>query len=287
MVRLMRPNTPRPGLTLIEMVVSLMLMLVLLSVASLIARRSIQTVSTVSTGEVRGSALSDGLRTLSRHVSTAEPLANDVRMARDSVLDLVHTIGVATICTVDRDTVVLSAANDTLPWSTMLPRNVTTDDGLRIWSDADQRWIDRSVSIVGAAAGGCGDSTTSWPGRAGQRLIMDDSIAGLRPGAVVRVLQRERWSLVRGGDGQWSLSLATWDAGSRSFATPQPLVTPLAAPTAPSGPGLTIRAVDAAGRPFADSALSSTRSIAVRLNGAIHPRAGSLTDSVRINVGAH
>ncbi len=283
----MRTSTARDGLTLIEMIVSLLLVLVLLSVGSLIARRSIRTVATVSTTELRSGALSDGLRTLVRHASNVDPLANDLRVARDSVLDLVHMIGMATLCTVDRDTVVLSAANDTLPWGTVLPRGVTTDDALRIWSDVDQRWIDRGVRAVGAAAGGCGDSTTVWPGRAGQRLIIDVSLTGIRPGALVRVLQRERWSMVRGGDGQWSLSLATWDAGSRSFSTPQPLVTPLAAPTAPSGPGLTIRAVDAAGRRLADSALAQTRAIEVRLIGANHPRTGSLTDSVRINVGAH
>ena len=283
----MPPSSLRPGLTLIEMTVSLLLVLVLVSVGSLVARKSIQTVATVSTTESRSGTLSDGLRTLARHVSNADPIANDLRFARDSVLDLVHTIGVATICTVTRDTIVLSAANDTLPWGSMLPRGVTTDDALRIWSDTEQRWVQRGIRAVTGAAGPCGDSATVWPGRASQRMIIDSAVAGIRPGAFVRVLQRERWSLVRGGDGQWSLSLATWDALGRTFSTPQPLVSPLAAPTAPGGPGVTVRAIDAAGRQLDDSALARTRAVLVWLRSAPQTRLDIITDSVRINVGPH
>ncbi len=283
----MRAPPLRSGLTLIEITVSLLLLLVLLSVGSLVARRSIQTVATVSTVELRSATLSDGLRTLARHVSNSDPVANDLRFARDSVLDLVHAIGVTTICTLSRDTITLSAANDTLPWSSALPRGVTTDDALRVWSDTEQRWIQRAVRVVAGASGSCGDSASVWPGRASQRVIIDSSVAGIRPGALVRVLQRERWSLVRGGDGQWSLSLATWDALGRTFSTPQPLVTPLASPTAPGGPGLTVRAIDAAGQPLADNALARTRAILVWLRSAHQARLGIIADSVRINVGPH
>lgn len=277
----------RPGLTLIEITVSLVLMLVLLSVGSLVARKSIQTALTVSTTELRSGSLSDALRTLTRHVRNADPAAHDLRVARDSLLDLVHTIGAATLCRVSRDTIVLAAPNDTLPWSSTLPRWVTTDDAVRVWHDGDARWVERGVRSVTAANGACGDSASVWPGRAGQRLIIDDSISGARPGALVRVLQRERWSLVRGGDGQWSLALATWDALSRTFSTPQPVVTPLAAPTAPEGPGLLIRAVDAAGRQVADSGLAHTRAVVVSLRSAKQARLDTIADSARINVGPH
>lgn len=277
----------RPGVTLIEVTVSLLLVLILLSVGSLVARRSISTVGTVSTVELRSGARSDGLRTLTRHLINTDPQSGDLRIARDSVLDLVHTIGVGSICRANRDTVILSAPDAALPWSTTLPRGVTSDDAVRIWSDGDQRWLQRSVRSVTAAAGLCGDSTATWPGRAGQRLILDDTITNAGPGAFLRVLQRERWSLVRGGDGQWSLSLATWNAIGRSFSTPQPLVTPLAAPTARGGPGFAVRAFDVGGRPITDSALSRTRAVDVRLSSAPHQRFGAHSDSVRINVGPH
>ncbi len=283
----MRPGTLRPGLTLIEIIVSLALLLVLLSVGSLVAHRSIQVLLTVSATELRSGTLSDALRTLTRHLRNADPAAHDLRVARDSVLDLVHTIGAATLCRVSRDTIVLAAPNDALPWSSTLPRWVTTDDAVRVWHDSDARWIERDVRSVTAASGACGDSTTVWPGRAVQRLIINDSIGGARPGTLVRVLQRERWSLVRGGDGQWSLALATWDALSRTFSTPQPVVTPLSAPTAPEGPGLLIRAVDAAGRQVADSGLARTRAVLVSLRSAKQARLGTIADSARINVGPH
>ncbi len=283
----MRISALRAGVTLIEMIVSLMLVLVLLTVGSLVAQRSIRTVATVSTTELRSGTLSDGRQTLIRHVSNADPAANDLRAAHDSVLDLVHTIGVATICTVRRDTIVLTAANEAFPWSSTLPRGVTADDEVRIWSDSGQRWIQRAVRTATAAAGGCGDSTDAWPGRASQRLIVEDSIAGARPGALVRVLGRERWSLVRGGDGRWSLSLATWNALSRTFSTPQPVVSPLASPTAPGGSGFAVRAIDAAGVQLDDSSLARTRAILVWVRSASQGHIGTLSDSVRINVGPH
>jgi type II secretory pathway pseudopilin PulG len=283
----MRAEKMRPGLTLVEITVSLVLLLVLLSVGSLVARRSIQTLARVSTTELRTATLSDALRTLTRHVRNADPAAHDLRAAGDSVLDLVHTIGAATLCRVSRDTIVLPAPDDTLPWATTLPRWVTTDDAVRVWHDDEARWIERGIRSVAPASGVCGDSAAPWPGRAGQRLLIDDTIGGARPGAFVRVLQRERWSLVRGGDGQWSLALATWDALSRTFSTPQPVVAPLAAPTAPDGPGLLVRAVDAAGRHVADSGLADTRAVIVSLRSKQHARLGTIVDSVRINVGPH
>ena len=144
----MRPGTLRPGLTLIEIIVSLALLLVLLSVGSLVARRSIQVLLTVSATELRSGTLSDALRTLTRHLRNADPAAHDLRVARDSVLDLVHTIGAATLCRVSRDTIVLAAPNDALPWSSTLPRWVTTDDAVRVWHDSDARWIERDVRSI-------------------------------------------------------------------------------------------------------------------------------------------
>jgi Tfp pilus assembly protein PilE len=283
----MRAEEMRPGLTLVEITVSIVLLLVLLSVGSLVARRSIQTLVRVSTTELRSATLSDALRTLTRHVRNADPAAHDLRVARDSVLDLVHTIGASALCRVSRDTIVLTATDDTLPWATTLPRWATTDDAVRVWHDDDARWVERGIRSVAPAGGACGDSAAAWPGRAGQRLILDDTIGGARPGAFVRVLQRERWSLVRGGDGQWSLALATWDALSRTFSIPQPVVAPLAAPTAPDGPGLLVRAVDAAERQVVDSGLADTRAVIVSLRSKQHARLGTIADSVRINVGPH
>ena len=106
----------------------------------------------------------------------------------------------------------------------------------------------------------------------------------MRPGMVVRVRQHERWSLVRGADGNWSLSLATWDATGTRFAAPQPLLAPLAPPSAASGPGFSVRAVDGQGRTLSDTALAAAHALIVTLRFGPSVRLGEITDSVRINV---
>lgn len=283
----MRPAHSRAGVTLIEMIVALLLLLVVFSIGSLTAQRSISTVAEVGAKESRAGSVSDALRTLARHAVNADPRDGDIRSAADSVLELMHSIGVSTVCRVRVDTLLLTQTADSLPWSTVLPRSVTEDDELGVWNDVSQLWVRRRIRSVTGSGGACGDSTARWSGSASQRIIMDDSIAGLTIGAPVRVLQRERWSLVLGGDGLWSLSLATWDAARGAFATPQPVVSSLAARGAPGGPGFSVRAIDHANLPLADGMLTRTRSLIVHLRTAAHARYGVQADSVRINVGPH
>ena len=283
----MRIAHSRSGVTLIEMIVALLLLLVVFAIGSLTAQRSISTAVEMGARESRAASVSDALRTLARHGVNADPRENDIRSAADSVLEIMHTIGVSTVCRVRGDTLVLSQPADEMPWSAVLPRAVTEDDQLRIWNELPQLWVSRGIRDVAAASGSCGDSSTTWSGSASQRVVMDDSIPGVTAGSPVRVVQRERWSLVRGGDGLWSLSLATWDAVRGAYATPQPVVSSLADRSAPGGPGFSVRAIDHANLPLADAALTRTRSLIVHVRSAAHARFGSSTDSVRINVGPH
>jgi hypothetical protein len=251
------------------------------------AQRTLSVQARAAHRDGRAADLSAALRTLGRHSASADPLSRDVRIARDTLLDVVHTIGVSSICRVNADTLTLGADADTLPWATTMPRAVSADDMLRIWHDTRQEWVQRGIRVVGSASGSCGDSTTSWSGSATQRLVLTDTISGLRPGAPVRVLQREKWSLVRGGDGLWALSMATWNSATGAFTTPQPLIAPLASPGAAGGPGFAVRAIDARGLTVADSALTRARSLIAVVRAARQAMYGVVTDSVRINVGAH
>lgn len=277
----------RHGTTLIELIVSLALLVIVSGIGAIAASRTLTTQARAAMLDSRASAISDALRTLARHAGDAEPARNDIRAARDSVMDIVHPIGITSVCRSNADTIITAASADSIPWSATLPRAITTDDDLRIWHDAQQSWIQRSVRSVTSATGACGDSTTAFPGRAWQRVVLTDTSSAIRIGAVVRVLQRERWSLTRGGDGAWALSMATWDASRATFNIPQPLVAPLAAPTAAGGPGFAVRAINSAGAIVADSALATTRSLIAVLRAPRHALYGTVTDSVRINVGTH
>jgi prepilin-type N-terminal cleavage/methylation domain-containing protein len=283
----MRPSLPRPGVTLVELLVSLMLLLVLVAIGAIAATRTLRAQHRIATLETRATAVSDALHTLTRHAADADPRLGDLHVARDTTLDISHPIGITTLCRLDADSAILGDAPESLPWSTALPRAVTTDDQLRIWDESRQRWTTVGIRSVGTASGGCGDSLHPVSARATQRVVLADSLSGAHVGAPVRVLQRERWSLVRGGVGAWALSMATWDAARGAFTAPQPLLAPLAPPSAAGGPGLTVRAIDALGSPLADSTLVNARSILVVLRAPVHPLFGALADSGRINVGAH
>ena len=274
----------RRGVTLVELLVALVLLLVLVTISGASMQRVLAAQARTGNLDARGAASSDALETLSRHAASIDVAAADLRVARDTALELVRTVGVTTVCRANADTLLVSSAADTLPWSSTMPRTITSDDAVRTWHDADARWIMRRVLRAMPAAIACGDSTIAWPGRATQQLLLDSTTTGTRPGATVRVMQRERWSLVLGGDGRWSLSLATWDAGRNTFGTPQPLLSPLAAPSAGGGPGLAIRAIDAQGRALPDSSLTMATALLVVLRGLQSARDGAPIDSVRVHV---
>ncbi len=277
----------RRGTTLVELLVSLVLVTLLVGIGSMSTRRVLAVQARTARDDARHAALTDALLTLSRQAASADPLMGDLRVARDTALELLHDIGMTTVCRTAGDTLVVTSGADTLPWSATLPRLVTTDDFVRIWHDADARWIARRVLAATPASGPCGDSSLAWPDRGTQQLLLDSTTAGMRPGVVVRVLQHERWSMVRGADGNWSLSLATFDATRNTMSSPQPLLSPLAAPSAPSGPGLAVRAIDAQGRTLPDTALAQTRALMLTLRLATSARQHATTDSIRINVGIH
>ena len=277
----------RRGVTLVELLTALVLMLIILQIGAFSARTVLSREAKVAMLASRSAAISDALQTLARHVAAAEPSQDDLRRASGSVLDVVTTLGVASACRVRRDTLVLTAGDSAMPWSGTLPRAATSDDVVRVWSDSGG-WVERRILSAATAGGACGDSAAPWPGTGSQRLVLNDTLPHwVAPGAIVRVLSRERWSLVLSGDGSWSLSRATWNAGTAAFSVTQPLLSPLAPPTAASGAGFTVRALDASGTTLADSSLRQARVVDVTLRGRAHARHGAVRDSVRIHVAAH
>ncbi|MCC7053331.1 MAG: prepilin-type N-terminal cleavage/methylation domain-containing protein [Gemmatimonadaceae bacterium] len=274
----------RRGMTLVEIIVSLTLFALVLAIGAMTSQRLLTVQAATAVRSARTSATLDALETLRRHVAGAQVARGDLRVARDTALELLHTIGVVTVCRIRHDTLTIATAHDSLPWAGSLPRAVTPDDRVRIWRDGAGEWTDARILTVAAAAGACGDSAAHTTDRASQRLVLDHAPASVRPGALIRVLQRERWSLLRSGDGSWSLALAIWDAARNRFSVPQPLVAPLAAAGARGGAGFEVRAIDAAGAAITDTLYARTAAVVAVLRTARHARLGTFTDSVRIHV---
>jgi type II secretory pathway pseudopilin PulG len=277
----------RAGVTLIELLLSLVLLALVIAMAGATLKRILVVEFRATNAASQQTALADALRTLRLHTESASPADGDVIVAADTVLDIRSDFGVTSACRANGDTVVTALDNHAVPWASSLPRQITAGDLVRVWSDSLQAWRVREVKAVASASGACGDSTAAGTGRAGQRLILHDSVPNIVTGAVLRIAQRERWSLVRGGDGRWSLGLALWDAARGASGVPQPLVSGLAKPSSAGAGGMAVRAVDASGATLTAAELHRTRSIFVALRSETQPRVPQSADSVRINVGAH
>jgi hypothetical protein len=90
------------------------------------------------------------------------------------------------------------------------------------------------------------------------RLASAPPVATLT-GAVVRVTRPVRYSLYRGGDGQWYLGQRDWNVTSLRFNTIQPVSGPF---SSPSARGLVFQFSDSTGAPLS-SPVADTRAIAL------------------------
>ena len=278
-------SSSRAGTTLAELVVALTLLAVLTAIAALTSREALRREAATGADASRSEAIADGLRTITRHARDITPALGDLLAAADTALELRHPLGIGTICRMQRDTLVLAQAHDSTVWPASMPRAVSTGDEVRVWHEPAAAWVTRTVTATSAASTPCGDAIAPWPDRASTRVTLDDTMPFARPGTPVRILQRQRWSLLRSGSGDWSLAMATWDAPRNRFSTPQPLLAPLASPTAPGGPGFEVHALDALGATLPPGTLDSTRAITIVLRS--EPRSARhrpILDSVQINV---
>lgn len=281
------PVTPRRGTTLVELVVALSLLTVILAIGALVAQRTLSEEARVTRSTAQRAALADALHTLTRHLSETDPAAGDLQAVRDTMLDALVPIGLTTTCRHRADTLTVATAAEPAPWAATLPRDITAGDVIRVWSERSAGWVQSTVAATATAAGPCGDSLAPWPDRASVRLLLRDTLPPISAGSPIRLLQRQKWSLIRSVGGEWALAMATWDPLRSAFTTPQPVVAPLASPTARSGPGFTVTALDSTHAPVGTGPLSRTRALHLSLRTPPNARSTSTTDSAHINVGYH
>jgi prepilin-type N-terminal cleavage/methylation domain-containing protein len=273
----------RAGLTLIEMVVSLTVFGVLIAMALPTAARMMHAQAVVHGDGVRAAAIDDALSALARHVQGTDAAAGHLVIARDTVLDAYVPIGRGVVCQARGDTLWLARGDSLVPWSPQLRRDAGAGDRVVIMSDSGAVAV-RNVRSAGSAPLRCGDADHPWPGVSLQRLVLD-SVIGASPGAPIRLLARERWTLQRSGDGTWSLALATWDAARTGFVTAQPVAGPLTPPADARGPGFSVQARAGDGRVLRDS-LSLARTLTLVLRTRRDVRLHPVVDSVVLTVAA-
>jgi prepilin-type N-terminal cleavage/methylation domain-containing protein len=263
---------PRPGFTLVELLVSLALLgVVLAGVLGALGRqqRLYRDLADVieSRRQVRHAlaVLQPELRAIAADALAAE--GSDVLLLADSVVELRAALGSSVVCghdsasQLDLPALAPSSGSTLTAWHAA-PR---AGDAVLVYDEgpaddgADDRWRAHDVRDLSEGRAYCATSPFMRPADAALARFRV-TLAGapplsptIRAGAPVRFARRTRYSLYRASAGGWFLGQREW---SGRWSTIQPVSGPYRAlaPGAPSASGLTFAAVDSAGAPAAAGA---------------------------------
>lgn len=264
------PMPVRRGATLAGTLVALALSSV---AVALVSRVAVEVLRQHARAEARARArhdLADALDAVARRLRHALPAAGDLAEAGGGALAL-HVLAASTLlCHQAGDTVFLAAAHAEHPWAASWSTDPAPGHRLRVATgDPATR---AAVTIVHARRVDrpCAPGARPWPLRVAWAAVVDGPRPAWEPGTPLHLLVRERVALHAGGDGAIALGLAAWDHGAGRWATPQPLVAPLA-------PGsLRVAALDADATPLPIDRLAETRLVRVVARHALAPDADTL-----------
>ena len=203
----------------------------------------------------------DAIEVLSADVRAAS-IADTVRLAADSAIEVFATIGGSIVCQISGNEVGLPAAHSSGNSLTAFRADPDTGDLALFHVDSggtSERWERRRISgfVQQSLESSCPPTS-----RLSQQAELDAGTKGfvvalttplgsdVRPGAAVRFIRRERYSLYRAGDGDWYLGYRRCNANGTSFCgTVQPVSGPYRAYNRdPRATGLLFEYFDAAGQ---------------------------------------
>jgi hypothetical protein len=251
----------RRGITLVEMVVSLALTGVVLTMVSAIALRQQRLFADLGEQSAVRARLREAAALLPLQLRAARP--EDIREARDTALELRATIATAVVCDTEPSTLILApiGSNESRYASIVSP----VEPGDSVWlltsTSSAAEW--RAFPILDVGSRGSGSCAAAAP-----RLSMDTvhrarialSLAALPAGVIgtpIRVTRPTRYSLYQSTDG-WYLGQRDWSNAAARFSAIQPLAGPYLSPTAR---GLSFNYADSTGREL-DRPVSDVRMIA-------------------------
>jgi hypothetical protein len=216
----------RPGWTLHEMLISLVVMSGVVGLAAQLA-----------TGQLRFFRSSAELATLRKDASQASdiaasllrglaPGAGDIEVALDSAIEVAAPTGSAVVCS-SADGVFTIPASSGPTGNTLAAFSELPEPGDRVFAlsvdSIGEAW---SAHVVAASAGINGMCAVA-PSFAAARTIRIQDNAVLAPGSALRFARPFRLSLYRSSDGRWYLGARDWNAESQRFNTIQPVAGPL------------------------------------------------------------
>jgi type II secretory pathway pseudopilin PulG len=256
-----RLNCDRRGLSLPELVVVVALAgLVGGTILGMITRqqrfyRGASELLTVHEG------VRDAMEVLSADVRAASA-ADTVRLAADSAIEFFSTIGASVVCQIGGSEVGLPAAHSSGNSLTVFRTEPDTGDLVLFHVDAvgeNERWERHRIAgfVQQSLASSCPPASRLSlqsdldAGRRGFVITLTSPLAGgVKVGAVVRFVRRERYSLYRASDGDWYLGYRRCNAiGPSACGSVQPVSGPyLAHSRDPKATGLLFEYFDAVGR---------------------------------------
>jgi prepilin-type N-terminal cleavage/methylation domain-containing protein len=283
----------RRGVTLLELLVTLVIAGIALSLIAAISARQQRIVADLQENAALSSQLGDAISILPIDLAAVSSIAGDIREARDTSIELRATIATSVACDTIGGRLVLSPPSDgAATYAGMLsPIEVGDTAWVLVPTDSAEDWRPFRVGgVAPAAPGACAArGPLLSPGArntARISLTLDGLTSSAPLGAAIRVTRPMRYSLYRGSDAQWYLGQRDWNNASTRFNTVQPVSGPF---LSPASAGLVFRYADSLGADIS-SPVADTKTIAlvrVDLRGqtrsaerALSTRNGRRVDSI-------
>lgn len=252
---------PRPGTTLVELLVALVVGGVVLAMIASIGVRQQRLYADLGRRVAGQEQLRHAGAILPIDVRAASVRDGDIAAgeARDTSLELRATLGSSIVCDAVGSTLslVAPAADSELASVVDQPRMGDT-----LWvldeSTDEERWNAMPVRSAWSGDRPCAadrpSSAVAVGAGSATPLVIDTGqpdAASVPAGMPVRITRRVRYDLYRAGDGHWYLGYRDWNGALGRFNVVQPVSGPFLAPAS----GVRFRYFDAAGRevPAADS----------------------------------
>lgn len=215
----------RQGTALLELLLSLALASVVLSIAttSLLRQQRVH-------ARIRGASGSDAqLRAattvLAGQLAELNAAAGDIASgsASDTALQFRATVGTSFACEKSAGSVDMlpeRGAGGVYAGTVSVPRSGDT-----LWWLGDSTWTAAKVRSVDAVSVTC-TAPLAFAGTT-VRLALAGSADTIPAGAPLRITRQTRYSVYRSSDGSWQLGFREWSEGAGAFPSPQPVAGPL------------------------------------------------------------
>jgi prepilin-type N-terminal cleavage/methylation domain-containing protein len=265
------PSTPRVrlGMTLIEVVITMVVAGIVLSVVSSISVRQQRLLMELADGVAVAGRLREISAILPTDFRGASAGARDIREATDTSIELRATIASAVVCDTLATALVLAPATDAASTYANFVTSITSGDTAWVFTPADSAddWRPSTISSVttlNTAGRQCapagprlGDIARALP-RIVISLAPAPSSASAMLGAPIRVTRSARYSLYRASDQHWYVGERDWNTSTLRFNTIQPVSGPFL--SAAAG-GMTLTYLESSGA-MLPAPVADTRAIA-------------------------